>query len=123
MNKRNWFKKSNEQNTSSYLYKVLRILIYCFDIFCALLFAFYIVGNYQNFEDRSQKIILNALSYASIFTCLLTIPVIVDSVFILIGKGSVKKTIKTLVGMILTIVFCILLISISSLLTFLSAGI
>ncbi len=114
----------NKKNKLSiaFLYHLTKVLIAAFVIFCIILLILYIVGNYQEFQDKSQQIIFSVLSYISIFTMLLTVCVIVESFFRAFEKENIVKSIITIILMIFTIVFCFTCLSISIIVEKLSIG-
>ncbi len=116
------FPKEKEDKTESLIYKIVKLITVCLSIFNILLFAFYIVGNYQNFQDSSQEIILTTLLYSSILNFLLSIPVIIENIFMIITKQNIKKGIISLLLMVLNMIFNLACIVISAVISFLASG-
>lgn len=117
--------KNLKKSKISFLFvlKLTKTIILSMVVFCCLLIALYIVGNYQHFQDKSQQIILNTLSYFSIGTLFLTIPVIVESIIRLFTVSKKKDSIITLILMIISILITIGSLGFSSFVGFLSEGI
>lgn len=108
---------------NSFLYKLTLTVISALMFFCIQLILLYILGNYQGFQDKSQQIILTVLSYTSIFVSIITIPVIFELILLIFTEKSKIKHIIYLILMILTIIFCLLFSTTSSIIDYLSTGI
>ena len=108
--------------SNAFIYRFFMTLDFTISVFCSILAILYVVGNYQNFQDRSQTIIINSLSYASTFNILLSFILIVEAVFkIFTENHKIKHVIHVLI-LILTIIFCIICTEFSSIIYYLSAG-
>lgn len=113
----------NRKISFLFVLKLTKTIILSMVVFCCLLVCLYIVGNYQHFQDKSQQIILNTLSYFSIGTLFLTIPVIVESIIRLFTVSKKKDAIITLILMIISFIITLGTMGFSSFVGFLSEGI
>ncbi len=114
--------EEKENKTESLIYKIVKLITVCLSIFNLLLLAFYIVGNYQNFQDSSQEIILTSLLYSSILNFLLSIPVIIENIFMIFTRQNIKGGIISLILMILNMIFNLACVVISAVISFLASG-
>lgn len=89
-----------------FLYRITQTIILTLVIFCIFLLILYIVGNFQNFQDESQKIILMVLLFSAILTTFLTVPIFVENIIMLFTLKKKKMRIISLILMILTVIFC-----------------
>lgn len=112
----------NRKISFLFVLKLTKTIILSMVVFCALLICLYIVGNYQNFQDKSQQIILNTLSYSSIGTLFLTIPVIVESIIRLFTVSKKKDAVITLILMLVSLILMIGAIGFSSFIGYLAEG-
>lgn len=93
------------------VFRLLNDFVSILFVFNLLLFAFYIVGNYQNFLEESQLLILFVLTISSIIMTLTAfITLIFNIITICIQK---KKTVKILLLFYLIFVILIGLIFIA----------
>lgn len=114
------YKKKAFSNTATY--KLLMTLNIFFSFFCLTLIALYVIGNYQNFLDKTQQIILDVLAVSSIFTALLSIFLIFESLLkIITEKNKIKNIINTFY-LFVVLVFCIFCIVISIAINYVSLG-
>jgi len=104
------------------LYRITRTIILSLVIFSLLLITLYVVGNYQNFQDLSQKTILNVLMYTAILTLFLTVPVIVEDIIMLFVIKQKTGRIVSLVLMLLTILFCTFCLLYTGMIEIISVG-
>lgn len=111
------------KSPQSFLYKLTLTIIVALLFFCFMIILLYILGNYQGFQDKSQQIILNVVSYTSIFLGFITIPVIIELIIQIFTEPKKIKHVIYLVLMIITILFCILCSATSSIIDYLSMGI
>lgn len=115
-------KKNKDKISFTFVLKLTKTIILTTVVFCLLMIVLYIIGNYQNFQDKSQQVILDAISYVSICTLFLTIPVIVENIIRLITTNKKWECISTIFLMILVILIMIGCMSFSSIIEFLSEG-
>lgn len=117
------FKYSKKLISNTLTYKVSLTLNLIITFFCLILVLLYVIGNYQNFQDKSQQIILKVLSYTSIFNTMLSVLLAIESLIKIFTENHKVKSILNTIFLILTIIFCIFCIEISSVITYLSMGI
>lgn len=108
--------------TTPFLYRITQTVILSLFIFCVFLIILYVVGNYQNFQDLSQKSILSVLFYTSILNGFLTLPVIVENIIMLITVKNKTGRIISLVFMLFTDAFSAFCIILSGAVEVLSSG-
>ena len=116
------FKYSKKIISNTLTYKVSLTVNLIITIFCLALVTLYIIGNYQNFQDRTQRIILKALSYTSIFNIMLSFLLAVESFIKIFTENHKIKSILHTIFLSVTIIFCFFCIGISSVITYLSMG-
>ena len=107
---------------SSFIYKLLSMIIICLIVFCSLLLGLYIMGNFQVFQDKSQTIILKVLSFTGIFTALLLIPLLLENIIMLITEKKKLMYLVRIIFVILAIIFCIICVGLSDIIIYLSEG-
>lgn len=112
----------NKKISFTFILKLTKTIIYTMLVFCILLIILYVIGNYQNFQDKSQQFILDTLSYSSICTLFLTVPVLIESFIRLFTVKKKADSIITIINMIFSIVLMLLCMSFSSAVGFLSEG-
>lgn len=89
-----------------FLYRITQTVVLSLLIFSFFLIILYVVGNFQNFQDKSQKTILNVLLFTSILTSFLTIPIIIENIIMFFTIKQKKNRIISLIFMSFTIIFC-----------------
>jgi hypothetical protein len=94
-----------------------------FIVFCILLTALYVIGNYQDFQDKSQQIILFFLSYVSIFSTLLSFLLLIETIVKIFTEKYKLRNIINSVMLLLAIIFCISSTGIAGIISYLSTGI
>lgn len=90
-----------------FLYRITQTIILTLVIFCIFLLVLYTVGNFQSFQDESQKIILMVLLFSAILTSFLTVPIFIENIIMLFTIKKKKMRIISLLLMILTVIFCV----------------
>lgn len=66
-----------------FLERLTRNSIFLLLLICLLLFAFYLIGNFQGFIDKSQLIILRVLSVCSVGLCIMSVTgFILETIFL-----------------------------------------
>ncbi|MCQ2590740.1 MAG: hypothetical protein MJ179_09985 [Treponema sp.] len=105
------------------LYKLASSMVFIWFSFEVLLFLFYLIGNYQNFLDNSQLLILRILSLSAFITFVLCFCSLVTLLFLLILKvynwGNLIRIIPISIALVVNILF----LSYSTIITQLSEGI
>lgn len=116
------FKYTKKIISNSLTYKLSISLDILLTVFSLLLITLYIIGNYQNFQDSTQIIILSTLSYISIFNILLSILLFVETLFKIRTEKQKFKNILNIIYLILAILLGILFSSTSNIINYLSTG-
>lgn len=117
------FKYTKKIISNSLTYKLSISLDILLTVFSLLLITLYIIGNYQDFQDKTQQIILSALSYISIFNILLSSLLFVETIFKIPTEKQKLKNILNIFYLILAIVLSIIFSSTSNIINYLSTGI
>jgi len=116
------FKYAKKTFSNTLTYKLTMILQIVLTIFCILLVTLYILGNYQDFQDSTQSILLIILSYTSIFNALLSVCLFVETVFKFFTEKRKFMHIINGIFLLLTAILCIVFSSLSNIISFLSSG-
>ena len=116
------FKYKKRRFSNRTTYRFLMFLDILFFVFCLTLIALYIIGNYQNFQDSSQKTILNVLAFSSIFTTLLSFILVIETIIKLITEHKKARGVFNLIYLIITIILSILCIAVSCAIDYISLG-
>ena len=101
--------------------KIFSLIVFLF-LFCLFLCVFYVIGNYKEFLDSSQELILSWLSVSSIFMGFFSFTGLVVNVLLMIKKIKIKNRIPAIFLMIFFILFSILSNVFSYLINYLSLG-
>ena len=91
--------------------------------FCIILIALYVIGNYQNFQDENQEWILTLLSFVSIFNCLFSIVLSVETSIKIFTEKQKIKNIVNLLALTASAVFCFFCTGTSNIVSYISGGI
>ena len=92
-------------------------------VFCVILITLYVIGNYQNFLDKSQERILTILSFAAIFNSLFSILLAVETAIKIYTEKQKIKSILNLIALILSAIFCVFCTVFSNVISYISGGI
>ena len=122
MTKKIKFKYRKKTFSNTVTYKLLMTLDIFFSTFCLKLIMLYVVGNYQNFLDKTQQIILKVLAISSIFTVLLSVFLIFETLLKIITEKHKIKNFFNILYLFITFVFCVFCIVISSAINYISLG-
>ena len=117
------FKYSKKLISNTLTYKVSLTVNLIITIFCLALVTMYVIGNYQNFQDRTQRIILKVLSYSSIFNIMLSFLLAIESFIKIFTENHKIKSALNTFFLLLSVIFCFFCIEISSVITYLSMGV
>lgn len=105
------------------LYKLASSMVFIWFSFEFLLFLFYLIGNYQNFLDKSQLLILQLLSYSAVITfCLCFISLSILVILMILRTYKLTNLLR-LLPILLALVINIIFLSYSTIITQLSEGI
>lgn len=116
------FKYRKKKISNTLTYKLSMTIDLIFSIFCFILVSLYVIGNYQNFQDKSQQIILDILALSSIFTVLLSVFLLLETIIKIFTEKNKAQNIFNLVYLLLTIIFCIFYIIVSCTINYVSWG-
>ena len=117
------FKYSKKLFSNTLTYNVSITLNLVITVFCVILIALYIIGNYQNFQDENQQWLLTLLSYAAIFNSLFSIVLAVETFIKIFTEKQKIKHIINLIALIASAVFCIFCTGTSNIISYVSGGI
>ena len=101
--------------------KLLSLIVFLF-LFCLFLCVFYIIGNYKEFLDSSQKLILSWLSFASIVLGFFSFIGLAVNVILMIKKNKTKSRILSIFLMLFFLLFSIFANVFSYFVNYLSLG-
>lgn len=118
-------KKINKNINSPYkiLYKLTNFFINVFFVFCIVLIILYIMGNYQNFLDKSQILLLTVLSVCSVSMTVMAIISLIENTVLIFLEKSKNNQIKNILWDIFTLIFGIIILIFSIFVKQLSLGI
>lgn len=117
------FKYAKKTFSNTLTYKLTMILDFVLTLFCVLLVTLYILGNYQNFQDNSQSTILQILSYSAVFTSLLSICLIIETVIKIFTEKKKLLHVIYVFYLLLSTVLCIFFSGFSNIISYLASGI
>ena len=117
------FKYSKKLLSNTLTYKFSMTLNFAIRVFCVILIALYIIGNYQNFQDENQQWILSVLSFAAIFNSLFSVLLMVETTIKIFTEKHKIKNLINLVMLIASGIFCIFCTGTSNIIGYLSGGI
>ena len=101
--------------------KLLSLIVFLF-LFCLFLCVFYVIGNYKEFLDSSQELILSWLSVSSIVLGFFSFIGLIVNILLIIKKIKIKNRIPAFLLMIFFILFSIFANVFSYLVNYLSLG-
>lgn len=116
-------KYSQKFFSNAFIYRFFMTLNFTFTVFCLILSILYIIGNYQSFQDSSQKLIITIASFSSSFNLLLSVILIIETIFKVFKENHKIKSIFRILFLLLTIILCFVCMELSSIISYLSAGI
>lgn len=116
-------KYSQKFFSNAFIYRFFMTLNFTFTVFCLILSILYIIGNYQSFQDSSQKLIITIASFSSSFNLLLSAILIIETIFKVFTENHKIKSIFRILFLLLTIILCFVCMELSSIISYLSAGI
>ena len=123
MRKKTRFKYSKKLLSNTLTYKFSMTLNFAITVFCVILIALYIIGNYQNFQDENQQWILSVLSFAAIFNSLFSVLLMIETTIKIFTEKHKIKNLINLVMLIASGIFCIFCTGTSNIIGYLSGGI
>lgn len=120
---KNFLKNAKSKFSNALTYKVTMTINFIFVFFSILLTALYVIGNYQDFQDKSQQLILFFLSYVSIFSTLLSFLLLIESIVkIFTEKYKIRHIIYSIL-LIFAMLFCISSTGLAGIINYLSEGV
>ena len=122
MKEENIFIRQLKKHPLSFLYRLIKNLVFALFFFCLVLAFMYIVGNYQSFQFESQILILRAISFSSIALFIFSILILFETVIRFATKGEKVKSLIVILIMLFNIIFCIVCMSFSNIVYYLSEG-
>ena len=116
--------KIEKGDSKPVLYRFVSRTVLFFTLFLFSLLVFYAIGNYQNFLDENQYVILSAASFASIVLFVFSVWGFAVSLFYALKKDSPRRAlyIVSAAVMIFTAAFGFVCMFASRLIDFLAAG-
>lgn len=118
----NIFIKQLKKHSLSFLFRLIKNIVFALLFFCLILIVIYITGNYQNFQDESQIIVLTALSYSSDILFLLSALAFLEIIFRFATKPDKIKSFALGIGLLLIMIFSIVCMSFSTIVEYISKG-
>lgn len=122
MQTENVFIRQLKKHPLSFLYRLIKNIVFSLFFFCLVLVVLYIAGNYQNFQAESQQLILSTLSFSSIVLLIFSILIFGETIIRLVTKGEKLKSVAVLLTMIFNILFSLVCMSFSNVVYYLSEG-
>lgn len=116
------FKYSKKLISNSLTYKLSMVIDLTLSFFSLIMVFLYVIGNYQDFQDQSQQLILEVLSYVAIFNTIFSIFLFIESIFKLILENRKIKTIINMIFLLITVFFEMFCLEISTVISYLSKG-
>ena len=115
--------KYEKKVSNTLAYKLPMIITMALTLFCLLIVTLYIIGNYQNFLDESQNLLLSVLSYTSIFNMLLSIVLLSETIIKIVTEKYKFKNIVNMVMLTFFIILSFIFLIVSNVVNFISMGI
>lgn len=116
------FKYSKKIISNLIVYKVSMTVDFVFFLFEIILLLLYFIGNYQNFQDSSQQLILKVLFFSSIFTSIFSFLLLIESIIKIFSEKQKGKSIINSIFLIISIIFSIFSMEFSNIIMYLSEG-
>lgn len=117
------FKYAKKIFSNTLTYKLTFTLNIILAIFCVILVTLYILGNYQGFQDNSQSIILQTLSYVALFNTLLSVFLLVETVIKIFTEKRKFRLIVNAIYLFFAILIGSIFTTFSNVISFLARGI
>lgn len=105
------------------LYKLASSMVLIWFFFEIILFSLYLIGNYQQFLDKTQLLILKVLSYSSFITFVLCFISLAILVLLIVTKIYKKSNFLRLFLILLSLTVNLVFLSYSTIISKLSEGI
>lgn len=114
---------SREKQSFDLLYKLTNVFIRLELLFNTVLLLLYITGNYQQFQNKTQLLILNMILVNSVTMAILSVFCLLEIIIIAVVEKKFKNKIGQTFISIFGIIFGIVLILVSSVIIKISIGI
>lgn len=112
-----------KKNIYELVYRLTKNLVYLLLVFTILLFSIYIVGNFQNFLDKSQFLILSILSACSVFMVFLSFVGIIENVIMIFTNRNKGKCFLAIILLFITFIIGMIFIFYSTVIQEISLGV
>ncbi|MCQ2597964.1 MAG: hypothetical protein MJ181_08955 [Treponema sp.] len=96
-----------KQNNFLLLFNLTKSLVTLPGVVCIFLVLFFIMGNFQGFQDYTQHIILNVLGVCSIMFGLISFMGLVEIIIMFFIKDSIP--LKSKIIFLILMIFCLLI--------------
>lgn len=116
------FKYSKKIISNSIVYKICMTVDFVFFLFGIILMLLYFIGNYQGFQDSSQQFILKILFFSSIFLCLFSFLLLIESIIKIFSENKKAKHILNSIFLVFCIIFGLFSMEFSNIIMYLSEG-
>lgn len=116
------FKYSKKIISNSIVYKICMTVDFVFFLFGITLMLLYFIGNYQGFQDSSQQFILKILFFSSIFSCLFSLLLLIESIIKIFSENKKVKHILNSIFLVFCIIFGLFSMEFSNIIMYLSEG-
>ncbi len=103
-------KDKSKLNSAFWLFRLTRTSVFILFFFCVLLFLFYLMGNYQNFMDKTQLLILTVLGFSSVLEVVLSFLGLVEIIFFMITNKFRVNNIFSLLFLILAFITSVIFV-------------
>jgi len=116
------FSKTFKKHSHSFLYRLTRSIWMALTVFCTILLFIYIMGNYQNFQEESQLLILRTIRNVAVVNIIISLPVVLEAIYRLITRENKIKRSILLVLLILMNIYNCFCMFFSNLIVYISKG-
>ena len=110
-------------NTLHIFNKLTKNCVWLFFLFNVILFVLYVMGNFYNFLDETQLLILKVLTISSIFQSILSLILFIENIIYIFFTHSKVARFFTITFSILSLIIGIVFIIYSTLVKQLSTGV
>lgn len=122
MSEENIFIRQLKKHPLSFLFRLIKNIVFALFLFNFVLVILYIVGNYQEFQVESQQLLLNVITFTSITLLILSVLIFFETGIRLFTKEDKIRSLILLLLMIINVIFGFLCMSFSNIVYYLSEG-
>ena len=122
MSEENIFIRQLKKHPLSFLFRLIKNIVFALFLFNFVLVILYIVGNYQEFQVESQQLLLNVITFTSITLLILSVLIFFETGIRLFTKEDKIRSLILLMLMIINVIFGFLCMSFSNIVYYLSEG-